>query len=358
MGYDVTFHAISPVELENYVFDVIRHSDHAQDRSQQITPDPVKQEFILQHVYSDHLNKWTARVQSDDDFKLREISSSYAVVAAMLAGYLHPFHYARNFSLSLISEDYPKVKNFFQSLTQLKDSPLSGFTDSFSGQLPSNYASSGVVQDPQAALTFVDRHQKALIRHYGKDDVEALRTMLQYCIDRDLYFIEASEIVIPMNDVCNSDDDNLHAYFMKDEAELSQVAPMSTQALARVTSEKPPSRAGLFVVIWTVMLLVILTSVSKADVKDMIKLALTAYLCLQLYRGKSWARWTLLVLLTLGSLLGIVTLVTQEPANTAQQIAMATLFSIFGVLIAILVFSKGVIQHFAVNNNRSSDLSD
>lgn len=357
MGYDVTFHAISPVELENYVFDVIRHPDHALDRSKQITSDPVKQEFILQHVYTEHLNQWTAKVQSDDDFKLKEISSSYAVVAAMIAGYLHPFHYARNFSLSLISDDYPKVKNFFQSLTQFKDSPLSGFTDTFSGQLPSNYACSGVVQDPQAALVFVDRHQKALIRHYGKDDVEALRIMLQYCIDRDLYFIEASEIVIPMNDVCNSDDDNLHAYFMKDETEVAQVAPMSTQALGQVTSEKPPSRAGLFVVISTVMILAMLTSVFKPDVKDMIKLALTAYLCLQLYQGKSWARWTLLVLLTLGSLLGIIALATQGPVDKAQQIAMITLVCIFGVLICILAFSKGVIQHIAMKN-RSSDRTD
>lgn len=47
MSFDVTFHAISPAELQMYIFDVIRNPACAEDRSKKITVVPEKKKIYL-----------------------------------------------------------------------------------------------------------------------------------------------------------------------------------------------------------------------------------------------------------------------------------------------------------------------
>ncbi len=224
MGYDITFHSISKAELRRYVFDILEEPSCAESRSIEVSKTPEKRAKVFQTYYLDHLIKWLGQEQARYD----DISPSFAMVTAVIAGYLHPYHYSRNFSLSLISERYPEVKAFFTSLTAIPGSPLLGYNDPNEGLIAHNYAASGIVDNPSNVLDFILRNESELVAAHGEDELSAIKSCLTYCIDRNLCFIEAAEVVFPLGDACFSDFDNFRASFLKqssrsDEASISSV---------------------------------------------------------------------------------------------------------------------------------------
>jgi len=223
MGYDITFHSISKSELRRYVFDILEDPGCAESRSKEVSSVPEKCAKIFQTFYLDHLIKWIGQEQAKSD----DISPSFAMVTAVIAGYLHPYYYSRNFSLTLISGRYPDVKRFFTSLTKVPDSPLVGYSDPNEGLISHNYAASGLVESPARVLDFILSIESELLTEYAEDDVNALTTCLEYCVERDLYFMEAAEVVFPLGDACFSDYDNFRASFLKPST-LNDDAPISS----------------------------------------------------------------------------------------------------------------------------------
>lgn len=237
MGYDITFHSISKLELRRYVFDILEDPSCAESRSNEVSTTPEKRAKVFQTYYLDHLIKWLSQEQARYD----DISPSFAMVTAVIAGYLHPYHYSRNFSLSLISERYPEVKAFFTSLTAIPGSPLAGYNDPNEGLIAHNYAASGIVDEPSNALAFILRNESELVAAYGEDELSAIKSSLSYCIDRNLCFIEAAEVVFPLGDACFSDFDNFRASFLK-QSQVNDEAPISSSPLdMSSTATSPPS---------------------------------------------------------------------------------------------------------------------
>ena len=237
MGYDITFHSISKSELRRYVFDVLDDPSCAESRSKEVSSTSEKCAKVFQTYYLDHLIKWLGQEQARRD----DISPSFALVTAVIAGYLHPYHYARNFSLTLISERYPDVKDFFTSLTKVRDSPLVGYSDPNEGLISHNYAASGIVESPSKVLDFILRNESELMTEFAEDQVNALKSCLNYCVERDLYFMEAAEVVFPLGGGCFSDYDNLRASFL-DQSSVSDEAPTSSPiAVLPPTVPDPPA---------------------------------------------------------------------------------------------------------------------
>jgi hypothetical protein len=242
MGYDITFHSISKAELRRYVFDILEDPSCAENRSNEVSKTPEKRAKVFQTYYQDHLVKWLGQEQARND----DISPSFAMVTAVIAGYLHPYHYSRNFSLSLISEQYPEVKAFFTSLTAIPGSPLSGYNDPNEGLIAHNYAASGIVENPSNALAFILHNELELVAAHGEDELSAIKSSLNYCINRDLCFIEAAEVVFPLGDACFSDIDNFRASFLKqslggDEAPISN-SPVDMESTAAPPPSPPRSK--------------------------------------------------------------------------------------------------------------------
>lgn len=222
MGYDISFHSISKTELKKYFFDVITDPSCAEERSRSIPASEKKQKTLLESLYRNSLIPWSELIKQGKIETIGEISPNFSMVAAAISGYLHPYHYSRNFSLSLISEQFPEVRNFFTSLTRIEGSPLSDLIDSHCGMIASNYAGSGISEKPSEILAFIRRNEEWLTAEYSLDEVSAIKSCLLYCISNELAFIEAAEIVFPLGGQCLSDYDNLNAYFLKEKSTLNK----------------------------------------------------------------------------------------------------------------------------------------
>lgn len=154
--------------------------------------------------------KWSLDSQGNDD-----ISTNFSFVTAIISGYLHSYHYARNFSISLIADSYPELAHSFISLTKIEDSPVDSFPDPGNGFFSFNYAGSGIAKNPKKILSFVERNDVELTEKYHSNEINAIKDCLNYCIDKNLYFLEATDVVVPLGGTNYSDSDNLKAYFLK-----------------------------------------------------------------------------------------------------------------------------------------------
>ena len=200
MGYDVTFHAISKKELKKYVFDVLEEPNLAADRAKEMSEDEEKQDEI-QSIYG-HMLEWIAAgPNSGDDF-----AKTFSFAIAALSGFLHEYYYSRNFALSLLNID----ATFFQSFTSISDTPISKFNDRSGGNIIGNYSASGFSDNPKAILTLIEQYDLSDF----EDGEDSLKRMLAYCINNDLLFFEASDIVVPFSNESFTDRDQMKAHYL------------------------------------------------------------------------------------------------------------------------------------------------
>jgi hypothetical protein len=242
MGYDITFHSISRSELQHYFFDVLENPACAETRSKEISDETDKQNKVLNVFYKDHLIKWYEDAQADYQLKSNDIADSFSFVAAILSGYLHPYHYSRNFSISLLTDEYPQAKSFFTSLTAFEKSPLFDFKDEWGGVISHSYAGSGVIKEPKIVLEFIKENNEVLVSKYSQDEISAITKCLEYCITNDLYFMEAAEVVFPLGDSCYSDMDNFQAYFLSEKPvtdDTPNPPPVEAYHSSQVIESKP-----------------------------------------------------------------------------------------------------------------------
>lgn len=202
MGYDVTFHAISKSELKKYVFDVLDDPSLAAERSKNIDENEDNQEYI-QSIYDNMLQWISSSPQKCDDF-----AETFSFAIAAISGYLHDFYYSRNFALSFIEGEH-RV-NFLKSFNAINDSPLSNYRDVSGGAISSNYSGSGFSDEPKAILEFVENHELAV----DEDALDSLKRSLNYCIDNDLLFIEASDLVVPFTNESYTNTSKMKAHFL------------------------------------------------------------------------------------------------------------------------------------------------
>lgn len=208
MGYDITFHPVSLDDIHRYVFDVIEQPDLAQARASDITSDPGKCREI-ERVY-EQLTDWVGQLSDGKSLPLNE-TIGYAT--AQIAGFLHPYWYARNAAISSLDDD--AVLSLFTPLTKLAGAPACLDSMEPSTYIGLNYTASGVVTD-------VDRLERNLER-LGLDDkndppalfvvfhdaaLASLREAMAYCKQHNLALIEAAEIVVPIADAARTDPDN------------------------------------------------------------------------------------------------------------------------------------------------------
>ncbi|MBH0059291.1 hypothetical protein I6F65_20320 [Pseudoalteromonas sp. SWXJZ94C] len=203
MGYDVTFHAISKNELKKYVYDVLEDPTLAEERGKELTDDESEQEFI-QSIYG-NMREWlSASQQEQNDF-----AKTFSFAIAAISGYLHDFYYSRNFALSFIEfEDHP---GFFKSYTSIEGSPLVGCTDLSGGNIEGNYSASGFSDDAKGIFELMEQ----IDLDVDEEGLDSLKRALKYCVDNDLLFLEASDLVVPFSNESFTNTDKMKAHFLK-----------------------------------------------------------------------------------------------------------------------------------------------
>jgi hypothetical protein len=145
--------------------------------------------------------------------------------AAILAGFLHPYWYARGQALTFLAEEHaPELAGLFVPIGKVAQGKLSALPDRKHAMIFGNESASGFI--PPERIEFVMGILDALAEQPGRgglslletvlDDegLESLRSALNYCRTHGLGMIEASDVVVPAADQCISDFGNLRAQFM------------------------------------------------------------------------------------------------------------------------------------------------
>lgn len=168
MGYDITFHPISRSELQTFIFDVIDQPELANARVVMLTNNATDQRAVAD-IYA-RFAAWKQEVKA----KRKEF-------AAALAGYLHPYWYARNASLSFLYEKgFPR---FFTSVYDFNPATFADMTDTSAGMISGNY-SGGVYVDVanlQPLREALEGQYASLVNEMlGKNEKWALEQVIDY----------------------------------------------------------------------------------------------------------------------------------------------------------------------------------
>ena len=216
VSYDVTFHSISENELHRYVFDILKQPDLLNSRAKEVSSEKAKQDSFIE-LFEVFLIPWyvDGKVSTGDKITPENFDSYFSFGIASVAGFLHPYWYAQNTAISLLKDKIPFVDTLFESFSSLDNSPLAKFEADSSKKFTTNYSASGVLKNVSIFRDWLEENRSSLMETIHEDYFDSLMRALNYCVENQLYFIEASEIVIPLTNECQSDIDNLRAHFLK-----------------------------------------------------------------------------------------------------------------------------------------------
>ncbi len=206
MGYDVTFHPVSLDDLRHYVFDVLEKPDLALGRASEIAGDSEKRR-VAEGIY-EQLSDWTGQLA---DGRSLALNDTFALAAAQIAGFLHPYWYARNAAISMLDDD--RILELFTPLSELDGAPASLQRATASAHIGLNFTASGVVIDIDALecnlrrLGF-DGESPTLFAVFDGSTLASLREAIAYCRQHNLALIEATDLIVPIADEARTDPDN------------------------------------------------------------------------------------------------------------------------------------------------------
>jgi hypothetical protein len=241
MGFDVTFHPVSPADLQRYCFDVASDPELARVRVAEIAASQGKQRDLFDGVLSRLPEFVEEQRQGASQF-----GSTVAMAAAAVAGYIHPFWYARGCALSFVCDKRPEVARLITPLPELAAGPIAELSDETGGLLSSNYTAGGVVL-PEALPKLAELVEEGAFESFDEDCLDSLRRAIAYARERGLGLMEATDLVVPFSGEAYTDTDNLRAHFLKnvDRTELGARAEKKKEkALPKKAAPKAKKKAA------------------------------------------------------------------------------------------------------------------
>jgi hypothetical protein len=257
MGFDITFHPVSVADLQRFVFDVADDVALAPKRAKELTGVPEKQTDVLEGVLG-RLPEFVDDVRREGDF-----NRTMAFAAAAVAGYLHPYWYARGSALSFIAVEHPEIARFFTPLPNLAKGSVGTLEDESAGLLTDNYAASGVVLPERLGdlLSLLQKLAKPVkgkprapvFQIFDDEGFDSLLRALAYAAEHGLGLMEASDLVVPISNEGFTDPDNMRAHFLDNEehavagpppkaAKKKGTKAAATKKAATKKAEKPASK--------------------------------------------------------------------------------------------------------------------
>jgi hypothetical protein len=248
MGFDVTFHPVSVSDLQRFVFDVADKGALAGARAREITKDARKQRDIADGVLA-RLPVFVKDVKADGGF-----ANTVAFAAAAVAGYLHPYWYARGSALSFLAEKQPEVAKMITPLPKVAKGAVSKLADDSSGLLAGNYTASGVVLPENIprlhallrmlATPAKGKKKAALFDVFDEHGVDSLLRAIAYAAEHQLGLMEATDLVVPISNEGFTDADNMRAHFLQNEGYAQKGPPPAKKAASpkKAPAKKAPAK--------------------------------------------------------------------------------------------------------------------
>lgn len=205
MGWDVTFHPVGADELERFVFQPAGAPTLGPQRAAELTNDPGLRDMLAGNYA--RIPDWLASGEPCE--------KTFSFLAACVAGFRHPYHYARGAAICFaLAEDEGFARRFPRGLFQ----PLSSMAPVMAevgGEVvfSENYSASGWI--PPRRLARLRRAvEESSYFASGSEGRRALLAAIDYARERGLGLLEATDLVVPIAGSCSSDPNNLRADFL------------------------------------------------------------------------------------------------------------------------------------------------
>ena len=229
MSLDVTFHPIREDELKRFVAEPILDPTTVGARATEAAETPEKQEALMA-IYETLTAVGQAALAGlglgpDDGFKRMDvgplifIAAAVSLGAAAIAGYLHPYWYARGAGVAhLVEEDEEVFGDLIAPLGAILGEAFMTAPDPDLGGLSESFMGGGFI-----SLDNLDALEDALDGEgaetaeavLGEDGLEALLQAIGYASRHGCGLLEASDVVSPAEETFFSDRQNLRAPYLE-----------------------------------------------------------------------------------------------------------------------------------------------
>jgi hypothetical protein len=215
MGFNTTLHPIAEAELKHYVFDIADHPELAGDRVKDITSDPERQAFLRDSVYAEF-----AKIKADREKGVRVyMGNSYTYAAAVIAGFLHPYFYSWGTCVAVLAANVKQEPwtTLIEGLAEMAPVRLRGCYDDRDCWLGGNFEGWGYVKYENLSRlkdnTFAPEYQETLHAWWPKKGKDIMLEVIEYCLEHQTGFLEATDVAVPFLGRIVSDEASLQVRF-------------------------------------------------------------------------------------------------------------------------------------------------
>ncbi len=234
MGYDITFHPVNPAEVDEFIFDTIKHPGKSRSNAERISPHENVRKAIT-GLFSELVQRYQEKMDMQ----------ALGYVAAAILGFLHPYWYARGACISFLTKNHPEYQGFLQSFSTLKPELFEGFTGTQVTQFSGNYTIGAYIPaDKLAGLRKQLERDRLKIKEQDIFEEQELWSSvihaIEYAEQRNMGLLEVTDVVIPMTSENWSNPMNYRAAHLKNELVLKNAREMdpTSPTARRFTNEQ------------------------------------------------------------------------------------------------------------------------
>ena len=193
MGYDVSFHPISPEEMKTWYFTPLEWVRQGQEtRVLELAASSGMEEFYAQK-YLDVL-RVGADTQPDEPF-----DGSHGYFIAVIQGFFRDFYYTRGSAFSFLAEEKPEYRRYFTPWEQLTPEPFPNPTEN---RIVENYCAGVYLSPAQVTALLRDLEEDSRVREdlealWCDGQLDVLKKALQAAQAENCGLLEATEVVEP-----------------------------------------------------------------------------------------------------------------------------------------------------------------
>lgn len=210
MGFDISYHPISPEEIETWYFSLLEEAT----RGENTLRTAVVKTNNLSPFHVSKLEEIIAL--ANDSTSPNDFLSSHVYYIAATQGIFHKFYYTRGSAFSFLVDRDPRMRKYITPWTNLKPEYIQ--TPITHDLLDTNYSGGIYISPVQVTQLLRDYEQdediKTAITDFFDVTLPGFLNALRDAAENDLGLVEASEIVEPnptnlSETICYTDIENL-----------------------------------------------------------------------------------------------------------------------------------------------------
>lgn len=193
MGYDVSFHPISPDEIQEWYFTPLTWIQQGQEEKVLALAAQYGIEDFYAEKYLDTL-RVGAETESDELF-----DKSHGFYIAVIQGFFRDYYYTRGSAFSFLAEEKPDYARYFTPWAQVVPT---AFPNPAENRIVENYCSGVYLSPDQVMQLLKDMEQdpkvcEDLERIWSNGQIAVLKKSLSAAAELGVGLLEATEVVEP-----------------------------------------------------------------------------------------------------------------------------------------------------------------